>query len=165
MKAKTLKITLGLVSFAYAHAILASQVTPQFLDAIRQVESGGNRYAIGDGGKSRGPYQIKREAWDYVSDLRKRVGAFSVAYDSYVFNESVSRVYAETLCRILETRLCTAILGDTPHPNPYSAGVTKEQIYAAYCVGFARFKKAGFDIKKLPASAQKRIKRILTVKH
>ena len=35
----------------------------QLLAAIRQVESAGNDRAIGDKGKSRGPFQIKRAYW------------------------------------------------------------------------------------------------------
>ncbi len=31
--------------------------------AIRQVESGGNSHAVGDNGRSRGPYQISRAYW------------------------------------------------------------------------------------------------------
>jgi soluble lytic murein transglycosylase-like protein len=31
--------------------------------AIMQVESGGDPYAVGDGGKARGPYQIHRGYW------------------------------------------------------------------------------------------------------
>ncbi|MBA7561103.1 hypothetical protein ES708_02738 [subsurface metagenome] len=32
-------------------------------DALRQVESAGNDYAVGDGGRSKGPYQCGRAAW------------------------------------------------------------------------------------------------------
>ncbi len=39
-----------------------TQIT--LFDAIRQVESGGNSHAVGDNGKSRGPYQISRAYWD-----------------------------------------------------------------------------------------------------
>lgn len=34
-----------------------------FLDAVRQVESGGNDSAVGDAGQSIGPYQISRAYW------------------------------------------------------------------------------------------------------
>ncbi len=34
-----------------------------FLDAIRQVESGGNNKAVGDDGDSKGPMQCGRAAW------------------------------------------------------------------------------------------------------
>jgi len=35
----------------------------RLFDAIRQVESGGNDRAVGDGGRSVGPYQCSRAAW------------------------------------------------------------------------------------------------------
>jgi len=35
----------------------------RLFDAIRQVESSGDDRAVGDGGRSRGPYQCGREAW------------------------------------------------------------------------------------------------------
>ena len=35
----------------------------KLLDAIREVESGGDDRAVGDGGRSRGPYQCGRAAW------------------------------------------------------------------------------------------------------
>ena len=38
------------------------QIEP-LLDAIRQVESGGDCNAVGDGGKAIGPYQIHRDYW------------------------------------------------------------------------------------------------------
>jgi len=37
--------------------------TRQLFDAIRHVESGGNDKAVGDGGRSRGPYQIGAAYW------------------------------------------------------------------------------------------------------
>lgn len=55
---------------AVAPAGRAESVTPhadapggRLLDAIREVESGGNDYAVGDGGRSKGPYQCGRLAW------------------------------------------------------------------------------------------------------
>lgn len=35
----------------------------RLFDALRQVESVGNDYAVGDGGRSKGPYQCGRAAW------------------------------------------------------------------------------------------------------
>ncbi|MEP0844308.1 MAG: hypothetical protein HRF43_16535 [Phycisphaerae bacterium] len=39
-----------------------AELRPLF-DSIREVESGGNRHAVGDGGRSLGPYQIQRSYW------------------------------------------------------------------------------------------------------
>jgi hypothetical protein len=56
--------------FVYYLAILCygepqaqAQPSQQLLDAIKQVESGGDCDAIGDGGKAIGPYQIHRSYW------------------------------------------------------------------------------------------------------
>jgi hypothetical protein len=43
-------------------AVQAVNMRP-FFDAVRQVESGGNPNAVGDGGASLGPYQIQRAYW------------------------------------------------------------------------------------------------------
>lgn len=43
--------------------VLAGPSPRPLLDAIRQVESGGNVNAVGDGGRSIGPYQIQRAYW------------------------------------------------------------------------------------------------------
>ena len=56
---------------------------PALLAAIRQVESVGDDRAVGDGGKSRGPYQIKRAYW------REAVAGTDAAawdYDTHVWN-------------------------------------------------------------------------------
>ena len=58
MKCWTILATLVLVSSAQAN------LRPLF-DAIREVESGGNPDAVGDGGRSIGPYQIQ---WRDVND-------------------------------------------------------------------------------------------------
>jgi len=38
---------------------------PAWLDRTMQLESSGNRWAVGDGGRSRGPYQIQRRIWQH----------------------------------------------------------------------------------------------------
>lgn len=41
----------------------ASPGISRLLDAMEQVESGGNVHAVGDGGRSHGPLQIQRPYW------------------------------------------------------------------------------------------------------
>ena len=53
------------------------------LDAIRQVESGGNVRAVGDGGRARGAYQIHREYWADAC----RFGHVRWSYDRYVTSD------------------------------------------------------------------------------
>jgi len=38
---------------------------PAWLDETMRRESSGNRLAVGDGGRSRGPYQIQRRIWEH----------------------------------------------------------------------------------------------------
>lgn len=49
---------------------------------IRQVESGGNDYAVGDDGRSRGPVQCGRAAWKDACEY----GKADLDYDEYVWN-------------------------------------------------------------------------------
>ena len=56
-------------------------------DAIRQVESGGNRDTVGDGGASKGPYQISRAYW---YDGCKH-GGMNWDYDIWVWNDDYCR--------------------------------------------------------------------------
>lgn len=52
----------------------------RFFAAIRQVESGGDSQAVGDGGRSRGAYQIGRAYWKDAC----RFGGVTWSYDRYV---------------------------------------------------------------------------------
>lgn len=50
-------------------------------DAIRRVESGGDDFAVGDGGRSRGPYQCGRAAWADACEH----GKLDWSYDVFVW--------------------------------------------------------------------------------
>ena len=53
--------------------------------AIRQVESSGDDRAIGDGGKSLGPYQISRAYWQDANEQLERYNRKTYDYDTYVW--------------------------------------------------------------------------------
>ncbi len=55
-------ISISLVLLSYTVAV-PDRVLDRWLDLTRQAESSGRRYAIGDAGRSRGPYQIQKAAW------------------------------------------------------------------------------------------------------
>ena len=57
--------------------------TRRLLDAMRQAESGGNDRAVGDGGKSRGPYQVQRAYW---REAVAETDAADWSYDKWVGN-------------------------------------------------------------------------------
>jgi len=55
--------------------------------AIRQIESGGNDWAVGDNGASRGPVQCGRAAWKDACEY----GKSDLDYDEYVWNYAVCK--------------------------------------------------------------------------
>jgi len=57
--------------------------TRRLFDALRQAESAGNDRAAGDGGTSRGPYQIKRTYW---RESIVGTDAADWSYDKWVWN-------------------------------------------------------------------------------
>lgn len=66
------------------------------LAAMRQVESEGRDYAIGDGGRSRGPIQFSRAAWkDAAEQLRAEGHPWANrSYYTGAYSYSVARVFA-----------------------------------------------------------------------
>ena len=73
-------------------------------DAIRQVETGGERdprYAVGDGGTSFGPYQIRRnyynDAVEYNPHLQDGGRGFQnvMGWGSYAYSEMVIQAYMD----------------------------------------------------------------------
>lgn len=74
-------VSLALI-FASAQSSESADL-PSLLAAIRQTESSGNDRAVGDGGKSRGPFQIKCAYW------REAVAGTDAAawdYDTHVWD-------------------------------------------------------------------------------
>jgi len=65
----------------------------QLFDALRRVESGNNPEAVGDGGRARGPYQIRRIYWEDAC----RYGKLDWSYEENVEDprrcEKVMRLY------------------------------------------------------------------------
>ena len=60
--------------------------TAPLFNAIREVESGGDDFAVGDGGRSRGPYQCGRAAWQ---DANEWLGT-DLDYDVYVWDRATT---------------------------------------------------------------------------
>jgi hypothetical protein len=74
------------------------------IDALVQVESGGDAAAVGDGGRSRGPLQISRAYWSDARDQLRREGhPFGVSYEQGVHDlkacEVIVRAYWRRYCR------------------------------------------------------------------
>lgn len=121
----------------------ASRITPAFVDAVAQIESGGGRCTIGDGGKANGWWQMHEPAWQDTSAFRQRRSLPVWGYES-AREPEVARLYARDYLTILENQL-RGEFGDCTTP---------ELIYAAYNVGFGRFQKLCFLIEKTPRRTQ-----------
>ena len=72
----------GALVCARAGAHPPATLTPDLLDAIRQVESNGDDAAVGDGGKAIGAYQIWYAYWKDAHDFDKTLGgSYKDCYD------------------------------------------------------------------------------------
>ena len=92
----------GPIAEAPAVSGLAQPVAPRvdpfrpFLNALMQVESGGDCQAVGDGGRSHGPYQI---GWAYWSDAGGGEGSYLTAVDDPDMCEYMMFKYWNRYCR------------------------------------------------------------------
>lgn len=74
-------------------------VTPELFKAIRQVESGNNANAVGDGGKSRGVYQIQRAYWQDACEYGGVKWDYAKNVKSRAKCEQVMRWYWQRYCK------------------------------------------------------------------
>ncbi len=82
-------MTLARIALVAAWLLIAACRTAYpatLIEAIRQVESGGNDRALGDGGNARGPYQIHRGYWRDATDY----GRVQWDYDRLVWSRQHS---------------------------------------------------------------------------
>lgn len=98
------------------------------VDAISQVESGGNHQAVGDNGSARGAWQLHKAAWE---DAGLRLG--EKWHWSYAHDKGIARRHAEAYAAILTERL-TKQLGRKP---------TNQEVYAAWRLGAGGFARYG----------------------
>jgi hypothetical protein len=118
-------------------------VTDAFVEAVAQIESGGDSQAKGDSGKAAGRWQMHEAAWADITAYRLRKGWQVWPYEQ-AQDASVARIYARDYLTMLEDRLRN-VLGDQ---------VTVEMIYAAYNMGFGNFRKREFLIENSPAATR-----------
>lgn len=124
----------------------SAAISEKFLDAIAHIESSGRSRVIGDGGKARGMFQLHRAAWEDARKISPLIGD----YQTGALNPATARQVARVYLNILAARLERA-LGYAP---------TSGQVYAAFNLGFAGFKKRGFDLNRCPVTTQKAVKKL-----
>lgn len=108
--------------------------------AIGIVESRMLHSSIGDGGASRGAWQICRAAWADVSKVRRSQKRSVSPWKEGAHNPSVAFAYAKDLLLILNRRL-SHDLGRPP---------TVKELYAAYNLGLKGFEARGFRLESCP---------------
>ena len=118
-------------------------MTETLVEAVRQIESSGGRFVVGDGGRARGPWQMHAAAWKDVTTLRAHNGMPTWNY-IHAYEPAVARLYARDYLTILENQL----------RNTLRREPTAELIYAAYNVGFARLESLGFRLERVPRTTR-----------
>ena len=128
-------------SIAQDDAVDPLRVTELLVDAIIQVESGGNPKCVGRAGE-RGLMQIKRLTWKQMSrELFGSVIGFDYAFNP-VINRKVGKAYLAHLHEML-IRYRSHWRSDE-----------RALLLAAYNAGPERVIQAGFDIRNLPQSTR-----------
>jgi hypothetical protein len=118
---------------AYARAVDA-----RLLDAICTVESMGGKELRGDAGRARGHYHMHQGAWADVSAARRRHGLTTWDY-SHADSPVIGRAYARDYLTLLTGQFQRAT-GRAP---------TAAESYALYNCGYAGFREAGFQLRRL----------------
>ena len=129
-----------------APAIDTRLVARLLVDSVTQVESAGNPRLVGSHGE-RGLMQIKSGAWgDVTHRLYGRRISFDRAFESKL-NQQVGAAYLADLQRFLGR-----------HQRVWKAD-ERSLLLACYNAGPERVKRAGFDLRRLPAHTQDYVKR------
>lgn len=115
-----------------------------FIDALALVESNYDYNAVGDDGQSLGAWQLRRSAWEDVRRIHPLVGKHRTN-SLGTKNAKTQRIAAETYLSILRQRFQLAGIN-----SPTSA-----QLYAAWTMGFAGFRRVGFDASRAPATTRR----------
>lgn len=110
-----------------------AQTDARILQAIGQVESGGNRLAVGDHGTALGRYQQHATSWRDANDLLLREGKPTVPRSSWR-TASNQDIVAMAYLRVLRHRF--ALYG-IPNPTP-------AQLAVAWNLGFEAARRKGF---------------------
>jgi hypothetical protein len=126
--------------------------TPKFVEAIAQVESGGDLKAIGDKGKARGPYQFQKAAWDDCRVLMKQSGGPVVSWSVGAHNEAISRQYVVCYCLTIAKRL-----------EKDGVVVNNGSVYLCYTMGYNAARKIQFLVDYAPAVKQSSTNRVIAL--
>lgn len=115
------------------------------VDAVAQVESGGDHQARGDRGRAAGAWQLHREAWADVSAMRRKAAYRTHTYAKWATDPGIARAYASDYLALLAGRL----------GQRYGRPPSCAEIYAAYNLGLTKFvQRYGARLADVPASVK-----------
>lgn len=126
----------------------------KLLDAIRQVESSGGKFVVGDGGRSLGDFQMSRAAWTDVNKWRKARKLTVYTYRTDVYRPEISREYASNYLSLLRNSLL----------NKLRREPSASELYAAYNIGLQRFgSQSKYDIRRINSMTARKCREIETM--
>ena len=137
-------------TLATLQGLNAVEINGKLIHAVGFVESNNNPNAIGDSGAANGSFQMHRPAWSDCSAWLKSQGFKATPYDQGVNNPAVSHYYCKIYLSLLHRQLARAL------NREISAG----DLYAAYNLGFAGYKRRGFDLSKCPSITQRAVAKL-----
>jgi hypothetical protein len=124
--------------------------TPEFLRAVRFVESSNGANKVGDNGESLGDFQLSEAAWLDVNAWRRARSLKTYPYENAVFHSYITRVYASNYLTILYTELNRRL------KRPPSHG----ELYAAYNLGLSSFAQCDFQLHRVNPLTRARCEQI-----
>lgn len=128
----------------------AAEINGKLIHAVALVESGNNPRAVGDQGRANGAFQMWKPAWADCSRWLERNGFKSTPYEKGVNDPNVSHQYCKIYLSILHRQLARALDRD----------VTAADLYCAYNLGFAGYRKRGFDLARCPGITQRAVAKL-----
>lgn len=112
---------------------LARDESGEILRAIALVESGGDRHAVGDGGRAVGAWQMHREAWQDANTFRRAQGLPEIPRSKWREGWA-QEAMAKAFYNLIQARLARA---GVVRPTP-------THIALCWNMGFAGAKSRGF---------------------
>lgn len=133
------------------HLVMALLTPAEIVRRIGYAETRMDHKAVGDGGNSRGAYQMGRAAWRDVTARRYITGGIiASSWKDWAHNSTISTRYALDYYAILSARFRRA---KKRLPN-------LAESYALWNLGFEGFKRLGFNLSRVPATTKAGIARM-----
>lgn len=136
------------IMLAVCSSVSAVEINGKFINAVRVLESGGQynpHRTVGDQGKSNGAYQIKATAWADCNRWLKSNGYKTRPYKGWVNDPAISCYYCKLYLSLKQQELAKAKLG---------RDITYVDVYCAYNMGFAGYRRIGFNPDRHPHQHQ-----------